>query len=366
MNKVADSLVIKKPREKSGSWTSARYDYQRHIAILKILELLKSNADWCVACDYFDDLMVLDHSSSPSSIHLYQVKTKTSGKWSISNLVAKHKGPAPNSFIGKMYGTVEDLGSVVTKATFISNLGYAFELKDGTKTNDDHILILASHLSAAELKTVEGCLEPDFPSPRKHDFEAIFSFERSPLGLHSQAEFVIGRLHYELNKLLSDADNLPIGAIYKTLFAEVSRRSGISNEFETSADFFAQKTISKAQVAPIIESAKSKVQFGQCWSLIKDELSSGGASNLEIIKTKSACLEHIVAKIRGGRIAREIEQKVEKFSGTPEFASCKSLSEAVALLKQKNLGDAKTQLRPRELTAALLVEAFQQFSKGQA
>jgi hypothetical protein len=77
------------PRERSGSQTSARYDFQTNFAILKLVELREGAQDFRVVVDLFDDLMVLDSALAPTAVRFYQIKSKDAGDWIMSDCVRK-------------------------------------------------------------------------------------------------------------------------------------------------------------------------------------------------------------------------------------------------------------------------------------
>ena len=91
MTNLLQALETTRPREKSGSWTSARYDFQRHIAILKLIDLHNQPGDYRIGFDYFDDLIVLDNSIKPTKISFIQVKTKMAGFWKMREITSQSK-----------------------------------------------------------------------------------------------------------------------------------------------------------------------------------------------------------------------------------------------------------------------------------
>lgn len=87
------------PRENSGSVSSNRFDYQKDWAISKIIDLSK-NADFLLVFEFYEDIIVFDSSDNPNVIDFYQVKTKVTGKHSVSSLLKKTKG---SSILGKLF-----------------------------------------------------------------------------------------------------------------------------------------------------------------------------------------------------------------------------------------------------------------------
>lgn len=97
------TMFDKKVRENAGAQTRARYDFQAHIAMLKIFDLHEQANEYQVILDHFDDVVVVEKSASGDLIDFYQVKTKSGGQWSITALTRPKQGaPSPSSIVGKM------------------------------------------------------------------------------------------------------------------------------------------------------------------------------------------------------------------------------------------------------------------------
>jgi Cap4-like dsDNA endonuclease family protein len=162
------SLHTKKPREKSGSRTSSRFEFQANFSILKILDLHESGNDYRVLFDHFDDLTILNSSNAATHIQFYQIKGRDSGKhWTIKQLVKEEKtSTSPRSIIGKMYQNASLFSAETERTAFASNASYDFLLKDGTRTSPDNVTIQGIDLHGNELQAVDAVLELDFPNPR--------------------------------------------------------------------------------------------------------------------------------------------------------------------------------------------------------
>jgi hypothetical protein len=65
MTTLASALVTAKPREKDGARTGARYAFQAHVSLAKVLELHQSDANYRAVFDHFDDLVILNHIELP-------------------------------------------------------------------------------------------------------------------------------------------------------------------------------------------------------------------------------------------------------------------------------------------------------------
>ena len=115
MTNLLTAISSAKPREKSGASTMARYGFQVHASILKMLELHHSGDDYRAVFDHFDDLMVFDKSDLPENVDFYQIKSQSKGSWSLKDMTKKSgKGSPPVTFLGRLYQHMDSFGKMVT------------------------------------------------------------------------------------------------------------------------------------------------------------------------------------------------------------------------------------------------------------
>lgn len=271
------SLHTQKPREKSGSRTTSRFQFQANFSILKILDLHESGNDYRVLFDHFDDLTVLNSSDAPTRIQFYQIKGRDSGKhWTIKQLVKEDKtGASPKSIIGKMYKNAADFPAEAECAAFASNASYDFLLKDGTKTTTDHATIVGAQLHSTELQAIDAILETDFPSPRNPTCEGILLFERTNLPLQQQATFVTGRLAEHLATYAGE-EGFAIRALYEVLIQNVMARAGNTEDAGSLELLHKNKSLARSEIAALVERARTKRNFETSWPIILTELKVAG------------------------------------------------------------------------------------------
>src|ERR1700679_2698770 len=89
MTPLLKAVSSSKPREKSGARTMARYGFQVHASILKMLDLHQSGHDYRAVFDHFDDLMVFDKADQPENVDFYQIKSQSEGSWSLKDILKK-------------------------------------------------------------------------------------------------------------------------------------------------------------------------------------------------------------------------------------------------------------------------------------
>jgi len=355
-----ESLHTKKPREKSGSRTSSRFEFQANFSILKILDLHESENDYRVLFDHFDDLTILNSSDAPTRIKFYQIKGRDSGKhWTIKQLVKEDKtGDSPKSIIGKMYKNASSFSPEAECAAFASNASYDFLLDGGTKTTPDNVTITGSQLHATELQAIDAILEPDFPSPRNPACAGILLFERTNLPLQQQAIFVTGRLAEHLATFAGD-EHLPIKALYDVLLQNVLARAGNTDEPDSLETLYKNKSLSRGEIADLIQRASRKRSFETAWLIIVTELQAVNHPSMQIIRIKNASLRYLRERARGDKISNRFSMEVRAIIQAEKSAmnSCNKLIDGVDLLRNKLKGAYP--YSNEELFGALLVETYE-------
>lgn len=73
-----DSIISSSHKEIVGSRTKNRLTVQISYAIHLIMEFYST--DFLVMMDYIEDISIITDPENPATIHLYQVKTKSSDK----------------------------------------------------------------------------------------------------------------------------------------------------------------------------------------------------------------------------------------------------------------------------------------------
>ena len=157
-------LAGTRPREVAGSGTAGRYSYQTNVGILKLIELREAGGEYCLVFDYFDDLAVLDHPTAPQTIHLYQIKTKDTGEWTIASLCELIGKAKPRAIISRMYAHSEVFGSFLSETGLISNAAFRVGLAAGGTTSGGHHRISSQDMNVIELDKVTKAVEKEFGS----------------------------------------------------------------------------------------------------------------------------------------------------------------------------------------------------------
>lgn len=354
---VFANLHEKKPREKSGSRASSRFEFQANFSILKILDLQETGNDYRALFDHFDDLTILNSSSTPTKIEFFQIKGRGNGAWTIKQLTKEEQGNPPRSIIGKMYQNAAAFPVETEHTSFASNSGFKIKLKDGTKTTDDHTKIDGAELHASELQIIDAVLESDFPSPRNPACAGVLVFERTNLPVQQQAVFVTGRLLEHLEKPAGD-EHVSVKALYDVLFQNVMARAGNTEEPSSLAQLYANKSLTRADVTGLINRAIEKRQFENVWPAIVAELTSIGCTSITTIRIYTATIRYRHGRATGDRTANEFSAHFQNTASAQKagLSACARLIDAAELIREHL---TKIPYADNELLGALLVEAYE-------
>ena len=355
MTALLKAVSSSKPREKSGAQTMARYGFQVHASILKMLALHQSGSDYRAVFDHFDDLMVFDKPDQPENVDFYQIKSQGKGSWSLKEMTKKKgKGTPPLTFLGRLHHHMATFGKMVTKLSFVSNLGFNLKLADGTSTTDDHLVVRSTELHSDAIDALKAAVANDAASPPAVDGSHLFVFERIGLGLIDQETFVRGRLA-EIIHERGDSDHVGVMSLYDTLRGSVFTKSAATQEFTTTEEFYERKSLCRSDIEAIFVKGMARKWFHHNWKIVERDLIAAGMNTREIIALHSSCIRYINGRSSGesGAVAFSAMAQDAIVAYQAEVSGCASVSEIASLLDQWVLSDYEHR------RGALYVEAFE-------
>ncbi|CAO3414844.1 dsDNA nuclease domain-containing protein [Azospirillum endophyticum] len=309
MYNLHDTVVNSAPREMSGAWTSTLYDYQRYLSIYKIIELHSRGKDYRVAFDYFDDIMIFNHSTNPTAVDFYQVKVSITGPWSMADIVRPESKNRPTSIISKMYHNISVFGAHANYITFITNSYFKFSLPSGELTSHTSKNICASTLDLTERKKIEEAVDADFPRAGGSFCDKVY-FESCDLQPSGQSHTIQGKINDYFVSIGYEA-GVPVKALTDSLFGEVSRKSGVENSCSDIVDFYNKRTICREWIQDLFLKATTYPMIKEYWSDIQDELKSAGYGAPEIADIKKMCFEYIIKRAGGEPLFNKYSDEVQ-------------------------------------------------------
>jgi len=359
MSPLTLALTQKSPREKAGAQTSAKYNFQWNFTLLKVIALHKTDTDYRILLEHFDDFVVLVPSNDPTTAESFQIKGKATGRWTANALSKAEKdATAPKSIVGRMYHNIDCLGEPLTRAHFVSNASYRMTLVGGQKTTPDYTSIRCDQLHDDDRIAITSAIDDDFPPPRLINHELKFVFETTELGLTGYETYVKGAL---VEFFSATGDNPPIVALYETLIATISARSSVSTEALTAAELFETKSLSRDDIQSTFDAAlHTSRTVLDSWSLVEKDFSADGWSSLGIARLNANCLQYIRSRIRGDNIPAQLHAAC--LTASPGLAvgigSAKTFREITNLLRPE-VAQHESNFDAPLFDAALLVEGFE-------
>ena len=344
------------PRERAGSQTQARYDFQANFGILKLVELRESGRDFRIVFDIFDDLMVVDSASAPTQACFYQLKSKDPGDWTIPDVCKKIGAQIPRSIISRLYAHVASFGAAVAETGLVSNAAYKLKLLDGSTTSGAHHRIGGAELHPDEVQKVAAAVGADIHPADVPSWLPKLAFIRTTLGVHGQELVVIGRLQQHLEQSDS-AGTVKTSALYQTLHASIVQRTTFSQEGIDHRELLSRKSLTRQEIEDLLARAYARPRsFVEDWEIIRADLEKHGIGSVAQIRLKTAALAFVRDRNSGrgnaGRISAFVKSWIESNGATVE--GCESIlqiADHVLATITESYGYSDVELR-----AAMIVE----------
>lgn len=352
------TLQVAVPREKSGSRTSARYDYQAHCGLLKLFELRDQQDDFRMVFDYFDDILILDRSREPQTAQLYQVKTKDTGEWSTAKLCSLVGKLAPRSIFARLYDHVVLLGDPVTETSFISNAAFTVKLKSGSNSTGEHHWIAGDDIHDDDVEKIRTAIEKDIAPCDIKSWLPRLVLIRSPMGIHGQKTYVIGVLHEYFAKKLSLPD-VSLEPLYETLYETIHECTRFSQDGLTTEQLIQKKSITKSDVDALIERATHRrASFLSDWTTISHDLSTVGIRSVRQIRLRTFATQHMTNRSIGHPIATDLSDAARSWAAKNyDLVSSSETIYELANVMADHLH--RPEVQGDELLGAMLAEAYE-------
>ncbi|PRX10006.1 UNVERIFIED_ORG: uncharacterized protein DUF4297 [Martelella mediterranea] len=253
---LSDPLAV----ETGGSHNQKGIEFQKNWAIVKMFALKDSDAvDFLFLFEAIQDVAVLDSSTSPASIEVFQVKKKDRNEWTWASLTHLHVPYEPSknatrkkktkpldsisdSPIGKLFGSLAGLKTLSASGRFISNAGCDLKLGSGGNAATSlpvAISALPPHFTDLLQSALDSVQKPGHP---RSDLSKVL-LERVDIPVDDAQTYTIGIVHKFLDKtspkhagqarsfvesLLAKLGPLGTNTVKATTIEEMKSRHGFS------------------------------------------------------------------------------------------------------------------------------------------
>jgi hypothetical protein len=298
MEKLLDKIVTNEPRERAGSRSYNRFDFQQNWALCKIFDLHSSLYDYLVCFDYYDDIIIMDSSSNPEKISFYQVKTRNNGQWTLKELLKttnSKSGRILNSFLGKLYYNAIIFPENTESLNFISNISFNIKLENGTDATVKS-KIVGNEIAKNVIDEINSALIKELELRNDSKFKDLAIFEVTQLSIEHHEELTKIKLADFLEKTFPNTP-YQITPIYKSLFGELKRKAKYEKPIQNIEILKEHKSISKSDFDGFLKTCVllKRESFQEKCSKIEDRLNTEHVSF------------HFIKKFRQKSISIEVE-----------------------------------------------------------
>lgn len=221
-------------KEIAGSRTKNRLTIQISYAMQLIIEFY--SMDFIVLMDYIEDVAIIDDPDNPSSIHMYQVKTKSADKqYSLATVIS-------DKWFQKLYGNALKYGCYVSDATLVCNTDIINNQENVFKNEKDK---LADHLTNDNIKKIRKAIADDQGITEEDVDLSKFYFIRSDLSTKGHKEEV----EHQFEDFLVEKDpNLQVATarvLYRLIYDELDSKfnNEIDEECSDIGEIFEKKGV---------------------------------------------------------------------------------------------------------------------------
>ncbi|MES5265442.1 dsDNA nuclease domain-containing protein [Priestia megaterium] len=162
--------ILDKPlREKAGSDSYNRYEYQVGWTVHHMLKKYEKQQEFIIFCEFHDDMAESKNSPTADYMEFYQIKTKSKGNFTFRNLFDKPPKKT-HSFMGYIFYNFQNFDKSCNKCYFIGNKPFDTEIMTWQSIIQDEKILLdkdpdlyykIKNILQAEY-TVDGLVEKDF------------------------------------------------------------------------------------------------------------------------------------------------------------------------------------------------------------
>lgn len=126
-------LTSSELREKAGSESYNRFEYQVHWIVYHMINEFTKGSEFYIFCEFHDDMAKTEYSTEPACADFFQIKTTSQFKeWTFPRLFRTYKkrdGGIKHSFLGFIFYNFLNFHSECSTCHFVSNVGVDEEVR---------------------------------------------------------------------------------------------------------------------------------------------------------------------------------------------------------------------------------------------
>ncbi|KNC68427.1 dsDNA nuclease domain-containing protein [Pseudoalteromonas ardens] len=279
-NVVDNPLAQDAQREKSGSDTHRKYNYQYHWALCRILEAHENNDEYALFVECHDDVVITDSLNSLTAEFEFNQVKETSTKHTASSLFYKS---GKNSVLAKLLldSCGKSFSDRIKNINLVSTGGFDLKIKEKDLKLD---VIKLGYLADTEIELIKEKLSKELPGIALPD---KLAFVLPDLPNKSFRDTVKGRILNLLEKLSPGSHN-DTGSIYRLLVEDLDQKGEDTFDYLEWERALKRKAITSTQVQDIIERNIKRTIDSDLTSSLSDVLKEYGFKSLRVRSIKHA------------------------------------------------------------------------------
>ena len=216
-----------------------------------LLTLHEKPNDYAVLLDFHEDVVVLDSAEEAKEMEFYQIKSKESGNWTITQLLKcpKGKGDKPGlSICGKMYANKLAFPNVTRSLSFVTNAKFKVHLNGAHKE---------AEVDEFEVKQLAKEIGEDYAVAVRKEHQ-LTALEDVPTHFRSEAlphrghqEQAQGRFMAFLEKQKPEG-KFAVGVAFRAIASVIARKTGEEKKLGNRSDLLLLKAITRVEFSEML------------------------------------------------------------------------------------------------------------------
>lgn len=264
-------------REKSGSITFGKYEYQYHLALCRIIDEQKNAREYALFMEFHEDVVISDSlDSNIAQFEFYQVKNITSPKYTTANLTKVKK--IGNSVLAKLITSAlnKPFSKKVSTINLVASCGFSFELLNNDFNLD---VITVGDLSYKSIEQLKLSLKEEIGIESLPD---NLRFIVPSLSISDQQYSVIGKISTLVSTLFPNS-HCNAENIYRILIDELHRKGSVYYDYQKWDDLLENKALTSKKVTQVIS---THVSLQDIKSILDEASEIASELNLDYVQKK--------------------------------------------------------------------------------
>ncbi|EPI2168763.1 dsDNA nuclease domain-containing protein [Vibrio alginolyticus] len=269
--------------ETGGGHGQKGVDFQRYLAIYRLIELEESGAEnYLVLLEAIQDVSEFDCCDSPSNAKIYQVKKKDRGEWSWNELTNLTKQGTlslekfKDSPIGKLCTSANEFEQISCEAIFISNTGCDIKL-DGEGNVATSIRTSCEKIEKALRLRLEKAIAHICQTEASSTEKMLknVSFDKAPIDVNNLENSILAHVYRFIEKR-SPAHSNQASSFTTALYSKVAPLGAKTDKCHSFEELKKQHGITQKDFTSALASLQQLPDLMSLFELALEELKASG------------------------------------------------------------------------------------------